>query len=106
MPQSASQIFVRDPAVRAFVLEQAGGICELCGERGPFLTPDGDWFLEVHHVIQLANGGPDTIENTVAVCPNCHRRLHLSADRDEAVERLYSRISRLIPACADNVTGA
>ncbi|WP_223111555.1 HNH endonuclease [Billgrantia pellis] len=24
----------------------------------------------------LAKGGEDTIENTVALCPNCHRKMH------------------------------
>ncbi len=32
--------------------------------------------LEVHHVIRLADGGSDTINNSVALCPNCHRELH------------------------------
>ena len=31
-------------------------------------------YLEVHHVIQWVDSGPDTPENCVAVCPNCHGR--------------------------------
>jgi 5-methylcytosine-specific restriction endonuclease McrA len=29
-----------------------------------------------HHVKQLAHGGEDTVENAIAVCPNCHRKAH------------------------------
>ncbi len=32
--------------------------------------------LEVHHVIRPADGGSDTINNSVALCHNCHRELH------------------------------
>jgi 5-methylcytosine-specific restriction protein A len=32
--------------------------------------------LEVHHKIRLADGGFDTVENAIAVCPNCHRQCH------------------------------
>jgi len=37
---------------------------------------DNTPYLEVHHKIQLAEGGEDSIENAIAVCPNCHRELH------------------------------
>ena len=37
---------------------------------------DGSPFLEVHHVDYMANGGSDTIDNVVALCPNCHRKMH------------------------------
>jgi 5-methylcytosine-specific restriction protein A len=32
--------------------------------------------LESHHIKWLSKGGEDTIQNTVALCPNCHRRVH------------------------------
>ncbi|MGH8437576.1 MAG: HNH endonuclease [Pseudomonas sp.] len=31
---------------------------------------------EVHHKVRLADGGLDTVENAIAVCPNCHRQAH------------------------------
>lgn len=85
----------RDPAVKAWVLENASGTCERCGAKAPFLTHDGLPFLEVHHVWLLAEGGPDCIENAVAVCPNCHRALHYSIDRGAIKEGLYSKFERL-----------
>ncbi|WP_242616661.1 HNH endonuclease signature motif containing protein [Vibrio vulnificus] len=36
--------------------------------------------LSLEKVIRLADGGKDTIENTLALCPNCHRELHFGAD--------------------------
>lgn len=87
--------FMRDPKVKAWVLQYAEGICELCREPGPFLLPDGSRYLEVHHVEPLAAGGADTTSNAVAVCPNCHRRLHLSSDKDVALSRLTKQVARL-----------
>ena len=87
--------FERCPQVRAWVLELAGGRCELCSEAAPFVDEAGMPFLEVHHVLQLAHNGPDVVKNAVAVCPNCHRRLHHASDRDLQRERLYLSIPRL-----------
>ena len=65
----------------------AAGICDLCREPAPFDTNAGP-YLEGHHVQPLADGGPDTIENAVAVCPNCHRKVHiLKLAKDLAVLR-------------------
>lgn len=86
----------RDPAVKAWVLTASAGACEGCGEPAPFLGQDGLPFLEVHHVMPLANLGSDTITNAVALCPNCHRRCHYSTDRDEFKLSLYDRVPRLI----------
>jgi len=76
---SSNSTVKRDPAVQAWVLRYAGGVCELCGSNAPFLTEDGIPFLEVHHVVCLANGGEDTVYNAVALCPNCHRECHYAA---------------------------
>lgn len=85
----------RDPSVKAWVLVKASGVCECCGRPAPFCADGGVPFLEVHHVRRLADGGADTIENAVAVCPNCHRELHFGDNRKEMVERLCMSISRL-----------
>lgn len=70
-------IFVRNPYVVAEVLERAEGVCEGCKEPAPFVREaNGKPYLEVHHRKWLARGGEDTVENAVALCPNCHRREH------------------------------
>ena len=55
----------------------------------------GSPYLEVHHVKTLAEGGPDTPNNTVAICPNCHSALHHSEDADELREKIYKQVKRL-----------
>ncbi len=77
MGQSVVQVFQRNPDVIAEVLARASGRCELCAGPAPFVrASDGSPYLEVHHRIRLADGGDDTVENALAVCPNCHRRAH------------------------------
>lgn len=85
----------RDPAVKAWVLRSSKGRCASCGSPAPFSADDDLPFLEVHHVIPLADGGPDTITNAVAVCPNCHRAFHLAKDRKRRIATLYERFPRL-----------
>lgn len=85
----------RDPNVVAWVIEQAGGVCEVCDKPAPFVRADGSAYLEVHHVLPLANGGPDTVDNAVAACPNCHRQLHLGSDRIQRRLELIGKIERL-----------
>lgn len=94
-PEKVSQpvgtSYKRDPEVISFALSRAAGYCNLCGSTAPFKRPDGSWFLEVHHVIHLADDGPDTPGNTVALCPNCHRAMHHSSAPDRLVKALYAR---------------
>lgn len=92
----AAKAFVRDPKVKAWVLERAKGICEACDEPAPFHVANDEPFLEVHHVRWLSQGGSDRVENAVALCPNCHRRCHLSQDRNEFGDKIYAKVERLI----------
>ncbi len=93
-----AMVFERDPLVKAWVLQEARGRCELCGESGPFVLPSGERHLEVHHARPLVDGGPDTVDNAVALCPNCHRRLHLAADAEQQLDKLYRQVRRLMRA--------
>lgn len=69
--------YKRSALVSAYVKRRAGQCCELCGEIAPFLDKDGNPYLEIHHVMWLSEGGADSIDNTVALCPNCHRKMHI-----------------------------
>lgn len=68
--------FIRSEQIRQFAKIRANGICELCDLSAPFEDKFGNPFLECHHIIYLAKGGKDTIENVAALCPNCHRKIH------------------------------
>lgn len=98
--------YVRDPAVKAWVLQVACGNCEGCGNPAPFKGADGLPYLEVHHVMPLSSHGSDKTTNAVALCPNCHRRCHYSSDRDEFKLTLYERVPRLIVEVPDLIEQA
>jgi 5-methylcytosine-specific restriction endonuclease McrA len=69
--------YVRDEYVKRFALTVADGVCQLCEKPAPFLNKFGEPFLEVHHIEYLSQGGSDSIDNVVALCPNCHRQIHV-----------------------------
>lgn len=93
---ATSGTFVRDPEIVAWTLMNSKGICEAGGEPAPFATSTGIPFLEVHHLRFLAEGGPDTIDNAIACCPNCHKRLHFGVDAGRLRRRIIARTPRLI----------
>lgn len=76
--QVVTSAFSRNPEVRRVVLERAEGKCEFanCTSNRSFETIDGRRYLETHHVIGLANDGPDVPENVIALCANHHREAH------------------------------
>ena len=80
-------IYIRNSKVAAYTKIRAAGICQLCGQPAPFKDKDGEPFLENHHIVWLSRGGTDTIDNTVALCPNCHRKMHI-LDLPEDVDKL------------------
>lgn len=70
-------VFNRNQYVITEVLEKAKGICARCKKTAPFVRDnDNSPYLEVHHKKPLAEGGDDTVENAIALCPNCHRQAH------------------------------
>lgn len=73
--------YYRDPLVKAWTLQNASGVCDLCNHEGPFIDKSGKPFLEVHHIIPLAENGTDTVDNVAALCPNCHRKCHHALDK-------------------------
>jgi 5-methylcytosine-specific restriction protein A len=75
--QVVSTAYNRNADVVAEVLFRAEGVCEGCNLPAPFLRRrDSTPYLEVHHLIPLAMRGEDTVENALALCPNCHRQRH------------------------------
>ncbi len=82
-PKKPKQLFVtsttyqRNSDVVAEVLDRAKGVCEKCKKNAPFIRARNNTpYLEVHHIVHLANDGDDTVENSMALCPNCHRESH------------------------------
>jgi hypothetical protein len=98
-------VTVRDraPAVRERVLQRAAGHCEWCGKLG-FKTVSGAVYLETHHVIPLAEDGPDHETNMLALCPDDHRRAHHAHDREDLTDQLRGKLDEL--CVANSSTGS
>jgi 5-methylcytosine-specific restriction protein A len=73
-------IYQRSADVRDYVLARAGGHCEKCKAKAPFLRPTGTPYLEPHHIRRVSDGGPDDPRHVIALCPNCHRQAHFGSD--------------------------
>lgn len=89
--QAISECFVRNPYVAEYVKKAANGQCDLCEQAAPFLKLNVPFF-HCHHVVWLSRGGPDIIQNAVALCPNCHERMH-QLDRDDDIRKLSVKIN-------------
>ena len=74
--------------IRAYVLRRADGICELTGEKAPFNKPNGEPYLEVHHIKRLSDGGLDHPANCAAITPNIHREIHFGENGARLDEQL------------------
>ena len=92
--------YERDQYVAEYTKTRANGVCDLCGKSAPFSTKDGSPYLESHHIEWLSRGGEDSLNNTVALCPNCHRKMHV-VDADEDKNILFSKVSEYEKEIAD-----
>lgn len=96
-------VFLRSREVRNAVLLRAGGICEHCGVQG-FMTSDGGFYLETHHVIPLSENGSDHTSNVVAICANDHRMAHHSLQKKEMRASLLKKLTDLqMSSTASNI---
>lgn len=75
-----TKTYIRNQYISEYTRRSANGMCQLCSAGAPFIDKSGEPYLESHHVVWLSKGGPDTLENTVALCPNCHKRMHVLND--------------------------
>jgi 5-methylcytosine-specific restriction protein A len=75
--QVAASAFEKNVYVAELAKRRAAGICQLCDQPAPFTAKSGEPYLECHHIVRLAKGGEDTLENTVALCPNCNKKMHI-----------------------------
>jgi 5-methylcytosine-specific restriction enzyme A len=81
-------VYRRDPRIAAIALLRAKGQCDRCERDAPFISVRGIPYLESHHIIPRAEGGPDSLGNVGALCPNCHRGMHLASDRVDRQKKL------------------
>lgn len=94
-----SSVFSRSAEVIKETRKRANGVCQFCNKPAPFIDKKGKPYLEVHHVVWLSRGGEDSTENTVALCPNCHTRMHVldnPADIDKLQEVIKATKTKLL----------
>lgn len=87
--EAGSGGYLRNVHVMRYTLLRANGKCELCAKTAPFENKNGEPYLECHHIVWLSHGGSDLVENTAALCPNCHRKIHVlnsSLDTNKLLE--------------------
>lgn len=86
--------YSRSQKIKQYALERAAGTCEGCREPAPFNRKSGDPYLEVHHLDELGEGGADHPDKVVALCPNCHSRIHYGENGEEYNNILRERVDR------------
>ena len=95
--------YTRSELVKKFARRIADGVCQGCGENAPFIDKEGEPFLEAHHVYRRSDGGLDNPSNVIAICPNCHRRVHHGKDGEAFNELLIEKVeSRTVPGSLDD----
>ena len=79
------EIFYSSGAIKETVKDLYDFRCQICGDvvlrRGWKMDLDrmASWkylSADVHHVLPLSKGGPDSRDNMLCLCPSCHRKFH------------------------------
>ncbi|EMI15113.1 restriction endonuclease [Bacillus stratosphericus LAMA 585] len=93
--QTISTTYERDPYITEFAKRWAKGICQLCDQPAPYVNKNGEPHLHTHHIKWLSLGGEDSIYNTIALCPNCHDKMHI-LDLEEDVRKLQEKVTKYV----------
>lgn len=95
LSMSARKLQVREQtaALRYYVLARANNCCEACEQPAPFETENGP-YLELHSLYKESDDGLSQPDQVVAVCPNCHARLHKGIDRVEFNQDIIHKIQQ------------
>jgi predicted HNH restriction endonuclease len=83
--------YERDALVVSIARKRSDQTCEIPScESSPILLSNGEKYIEVHHIIPLALGGDDAIDNVACLCPNHHREIHLGKNAEALTATLKS----------------
>lgn len=102
--KGANNSWPRDAGISKIALEKANFKCEVDESHLTFRSKSsGQQFVEAHHLIPMEYQDEfiysiDVPENIVALCPNCHRKIHLSVGVEQVplIDQLFrKRISLL-----------
>lgn len=102
----------RNPKIGRIALQNSGYKCEIDNSHNTFISKfTSRPFLEVHHLVPMEKQDEfevslDVPENVIALCPNCHRKVHFASEKEKEPmlsEMFNLRYSKLI-ARAINIT--
>ena len=91
--------YVSNPRRSRNALELAGFRCELDQSHTTFINRKSKkQYMEAHHLIPMGKQGDfeydiDVPENIMSLCPNCHKKIHLSEDiaKRDILKEAYDR---------------
>jgi 5-methylcytosine-specific restriction protein A len=94
-PRTTVDILRRESARRA-VLLRSEGYCEnpRCTGEPQDITDAGRPILDVDHIQDLAQGGPDYPSQMIALCPNCHAIKTRGRTREQLRQELFTIASQ------------
>ena len=73
--------------------ERAQNKCEYC-ECQTFEKKNGEMYVEIHHIVHYSDGGENSAQNCVLLCPNCHRKIHFA--KEEIVNEMEITLKRKV----------
>ena len=92
----------RDQRIAKEVIEEAGHKCFFDEEHTTFKTKNSPNYMEGHHIIPVALGDSfeeelDCKDNLIALCPNCHKSMHLSVNenKDNLIDKIITDGTKL-----------
>lgn len=70
--------------LRQQIFKRANFKCENknCKNPNSFTDKNGDIFLEIHHKVPYSKCKKHSLENCIALCPNCHKQIHFGNVND------------------------
>lgn len=94
-----SKRYLRNPYIARMALEYANYQCEFDSSHKTFYSKvTSCQYLEAHHIIPVSFNDEfpyslDVLANVVALCPLCHRQVHMAMDKEKEVilKKLYEK---------------
>lgn len=87
------ETFARNRGWVKLAKDNYGHYCLHPGCQNAFLKPDGEPYIEVHHIVPLFQGGEDAIWNLTVVCAHHHRMAHFAENIvKEDLQKLFQGI--------------
>ena len=81
--------YVIDRRIKETVFKNSDYKCFFDKSHKTFFRINGTQFMEGHHIVPMRaqkdfkNVNIDRVENILCICPNCHRKIHLSLEDEK-----------------------